>query len=453
MLSNRFITRIEGVGYQFVNPEAATYVAAMTVQPDARHKELIDVFVGELKTADIWDDLDIVYLPAAHDEQAGRLNLKNPGTFTCTNVGAGPAFAAEGGITGSGSTGWNTGWNPTLHGVNYQQDNASMWVWCNTTQAAANVIEAGSNAGTARANIYAYGSTGGVRGMMNDATLTTFGGVVTDALGLTGITRASSTHKTMFKNLTNKGSEPVVSTGLPNLAQYICMPNPSPGGTKQIGFAAWGASLAGKETALYNAVYNYMNGFVWITGEFFVVNGDSGTNSILKDELESQIGWPVIDIGVGGTTPDLQEIEFHKLPTLAKKYCYLIDFDLGINPTDPVLVVGYRQSQIAALADPKRYLVFEPSPGENYAGTPYRTGPNGFDAQVAAMDGAWGNRFVRRLAELQALNDGSPEDLADVAGDIVPGSLRSDHIHEETPATVATVALGKARMQSLGDLP
>ena len=78
----------------------------------------------------------------------------------------------------------------------------------------------------------------------------------------------------------------------------------------------------------------------------------------------------------------------------------------------------------------KRWLFVQPSPQELAAGTPSR---NAFDATVAAVAAAFPDNFVECLTALKAGNDGSPEDLADVANNIVPRSLRIDSIHE-TPA-------------------
>lgn len=66
--------------YSFTNAEAAAYVARMSVQPDNTRKSLIDTLFGALKVGatsgtNILDKLDAIHLVAAHDAQAGLLNI------------------------------------------------------------------------------------------------------------------------------------------------------------------------------------------------------------------------------------------------------------------------------------------------------------------------------------------------------------------------------------------
>jgi len=50
-------------------------------------------------------------------------------------------------------------------------------------------------------------------------------------------------------------------------------------------------------------------------------------------------------------------------------------------------------------------------------------------ARNARLASTYGRRFIDLLAALQAANNGSPEDLADVAAGLTPRSLRADNIH------------------------
>lgn len=51
------------------------------------------------------------------------------------------------------------------------------------------------------------------------------------------------------------------------------------------------------------------------------------------------------------------------------------------------------------------------------------------DAANAALKATYGARYVDTLAALKAANDGSPDDLADIAARYTPRSLRSDNLH------------------------
>lgn len=122
-----------GESYSFANAEAETLVAAMNVAPNKARKALIDDFVGALKAASVWSKLDVLWVLAAHDEQAGRLNWKSPGGFTLTAVN-GPTLTTDRGFSGNGSTSYlDTGWNRLTDGVQFTQDNAHISVYQRTS--------------------------------------------------------------------------------------------------------------------------------------------------------------------------------------------------------------------------------------------------------------------------------------------------------------------------------
>jgi hypothetical protein len=99
-------------GYEFVNAEASTYAAAMAVEPDDTRKELIDNFVGAIKTAGVFSKLDALYLRAAHTSQAALLNVINPALYASTAQGS-PTFTADVGYSTNGSSSYvRTSFNP-----------------------------------------------------------------------------------------------------------------------------------------------------------------------------------------------------------------------------------------------------------------------------------------------------------------------------------------------------
>jgi len=59
--------------------ESTLAFAAMSTQPTAARKKLYDDFIEGLKTDGVWAMLDNLFLWAAHDGQASRVNLKRPG--------------------------------------------------------------------------------------------------------------------------------------------------------------------------------------------------------------------------------------------------------------------------------------------------------------------------------------------------------------------------------------
>lgn len=81
--------------------EAEALFAAMTVAPSEARKTLIDDLIVDLMAAGVWAKQGVLYVHAAHHEQAGRLNWKDPSFgFLANQVSM--AFTVDGGYTGNG---------------------------------------------------------------------------------------------------------------------------------------------------------------------------------------------------------------------------------------------------------------------------------------------------------------------------------------------------------------
>jgi hypothetical protein len=240
-------------------PEVVTLLNAMTVKPDDTRQALINTYVRDLKSAGVWDKLDLLYMIAAHDSQAARLNWITPASFAATNVGAGPTFVADRGITGNGSsTAWTTGWTAGTHGVNFVQDDASMWVWCRT-----NVAENMSDFGAAITHnsfIRSRSAGNAISYTLNGATTST--PAIATSVGMTGISRADGTNQQAWKNGAASGAAAAgASTGLPGAAFRIGGRANDHWSTKQIAMCATGAALSVDEVAdFYAATLAYMQG-------------------------------------------------------------------------------------------------------------------------------------------------------------------------------------------------
>lgn len=91
--------------------ETDALIAQMTVAPDATREGLINDLIAGLKADGVWSKLDVFYMPAAHDEQAGLLNWVTPGTYTAS-LAAG-SITIDSGFFGPNSGGtlkFLTGW-------------------------------------------------------------------------------------------------------------------------------------------------------------------------------------------------------------------------------------------------------------------------------------------------------------------------------------------------------
>jgi hypothetical protein len=239
--------------------ETSTLTAAMDVAPTIRRKGLINTYVAGLKTAGVWTKLDLLYVLAAHDEQAARLNWVAPATFEAVNVGAGPTFVADRGITGNGSsTAWSTGYTPATHASQLAQDSASLWVWC-LTNVAENAADFGA-AVTHNSFVRTRSAGDAISYTVNGATTSTVGSAT--SIGMTGISRADGTNQQAWKNGAASGAAAAgASTGLPAAAFRIGGRGNDLWSTKQIAMAAAGAALsAGEAEDFYDLTLAYLQG-------------------------------------------------------------------------------------------------------------------------------------------------------------------------------------------------
>ncbi|MFM9860738.1 hypothetical protein RUR49_19965 [Pseudoxanthobacter sp. M-2] len=178
--------------YRAIDPDAAAYASAMTVAPSAARVALFDAFVRAIKAGGLWTRLDLLYLLAAHDEQAGRVNLIAPGAHTCTAVNS-PSFVADRGFAGDGATSYlSTGLNPSLGGTRFAQNDATLFVWSLT-----DLNASAAEIGTGSATRLLARSFGALAARANTTTSTTV--AVADSLGLVGWSRTSSAGHDFFR--------------------------------------------------------------------------------------------------------------------------------------------------------------------------------------------------------------------------------------------------------------
>lgn len=91
-------------------PESVALFLRMSVQPTVLRKVAINSLISSLVLNDVWDDLDALYVAAAHTSQAAALNWKGA-TYNLTNNGAG--FTTDRGFDGDGVSAYlNTGYQP-----------------------------------------------------------------------------------------------------------------------------------------------------------------------------------------------------------------------------------------------------------------------------------------------------------------------------------------------------
>ena len=237
-------------------PETLALLAAMTSRPDhdSVRARLIDDLMRRIIAEGVWARLGNLYVLAAHDAQAARLNWVLPGTADLSEVSA-PAFVADRGYTGDGSTSYLT--SGALVRSPYALNDAHAGVWVNT-----NVAEAGNDLGGvsgAQLRLATRSATDTIAYRMNNSTS---GSVtsITDARGHTMLNRTGSTAGDVYKNgadVGNFATNVTTATLSGNLA--VCRGDAVAFSTKQIGAAHAGSQLTATETAaLYRALLAYM---------------------------------------------------------------------------------------------------------------------------------------------------------------------------------------------------
>ncbi|WP_264045533.1 hypothetical protein [Methylobacterium flocculans] len=163
--------------------DAAAYLNAQTTPPSSTERSLVDALVRGLKTDGVWAKIDRLSLLAAETAQAARLCLRNPAkSMAATNLTA-SSFAASRGYTGDiAATGFLDFGEPYLNGASmFQQDSASVFVWCNN--AVSPVVGTGTgrvpqvgNTGSARVSINVLGAAGNNTWQVNVSTATAYTG-------------------------------------------------------------------------------------------------------------------------------------------------------------------------------------------------------------------------------------------------------------------------------------
>ena len=233
---------------------ASSLFARMSSEPSATRKGHINTLISALKTAGIWTKLDVLYILAAHDAQAARLNWKAD-AYNLTAVNS-PTFTTDRGYAGDGSTSYlDTGWDAATNGAQFTQNSATIFGWSRT---------AGQNngfwlgTGTALSIALRPRSTAdALRYYVNAASLTDVAN--TDGSGLLAASRSGANATQSYRNGNSIGSAGSVASGAlssvdVNIGRCNSTFNPA-----QCAAMGLGANLnATEHAALYTALNTYL---------------------------------------------------------------------------------------------------------------------------------------------------------------------------------------------------
>lgn len=244
-------------------PEADLLIDYMTVRPQGNRAFLISDTIRRLKAADIWAKLDVLWMLAAHDAPAARLNWKTPASFALTAVNS-PTFTADRGYAGNGTTSYlNTGWDHATNAVQFTRDSNHLMSWSRTTYSGSIACDFGAYATPGpffnRGLAVQFNTSNKSVFLSNESGLA----VANTAAGMTLGVRRSSASTEMYVNSVSVGTGSQASKDSTSLDVYICGLNFdgsfAQATTRQIAAVGIGNQLsAQQQAACYNIVQSYM---------------------------------------------------------------------------------------------------------------------------------------------------------------------------------------------------
>lgn len=242
-------------GYAFVNSETYALVARFTTPPTLARKAQIDTLIGSLKTAGVWSKLDAFYMLAAADAQSSLLNWVST-SYNLTAVNS-PAFVADQGYTGDGSTSYlDTGFNPTTAtSPKFTQDSGALSLWSRTNLA--NGAGTSFDFGSPNSYVGRSATAGQGTGRPNAGSGQSYGLLVYP--GYVGYSRTAAAVWEAYAAGVDSGGGTTASAALTNATLRICSIGAGSFGVNQIASALVASGLsAGEELATYNAMSTYL---------------------------------------------------------------------------------------------------------------------------------------------------------------------------------------------------
>ena len=203
-----------------------------------------------LKSAGIWNKLD-TFCVFANDggSNFGLIDWKRLSLYTAVNS---PAFSVNNGFTGNGTSSYiDTNFNPATSGINYTLNNASRFLWVKVIPP--NFKHYDGNSAT---QDNCLEPNNGGRQRINQSNIPNSTNVGFSVIGLIAINRITDIESVSFNNTTQK-SLTSTSTSIANLNQWVGRSSNiySP---QQTSIYGMGASLVSENTALRNALNNYL---------------------------------------------------------------------------------------------------------------------------------------------------------------------------------------------------
>lgn len=242
-----------------LDSDAANLINGFGVAPSLERKLAINDLITGLKAHSIWTKLDALYLMAAHDSAAARVNWKNPGTHNLSVGGGAPTFTTDSGYSTDGVDDYlDTNFNPATAGGNFTQNSASFGIW-SSTSGGNNTSKAGWFDGTDGVTLNPRSAADTMVMRINQAATTTSGATVTNGTGFYAANRSASNSTQGYRNGASLVTDNDASTALNSVT--LKLGNIAAATFGALGFRAAfiGGSLTGAEhSTLCSLIQEYL---------------------------------------------------------------------------------------------------------------------------------------------------------------------------------------------------
>ena len=238
------------------DPAANALFARMTVQPNNGRKKLISDTIVSFKAAGVWDKMGMLYLLAAHDAQAARLNWKGPyGDLTPINT---PTFTVDQGYQGDASTSYlDTGLSPANPETLWTQDSAHLGMWSRSVAPANSSYQSIGQVGSSKSYVVPRSSADQIAVRMNQ-TLSSLLAPATTARGHTTGARLSSANTAAHRDGAIASSSNTIPSVAMDTGNFAILRAALFSGY-QISAAHFGMSVnTAENTAIYSALQSYL---------------------------------------------------------------------------------------------------------------------------------------------------------------------------------------------------
>ena len=224
--------------------------------PSAAQQTLQNTLVTDLKTAGVWDKLDVFYVFATDgDSDYATLNWKAPSSHQVTKVSS-PSFLSNKGFQTNGSSSYlDTNYNPTTDAINYQMENSGRIIYAHPDINPLSRFDgvAGTNNNRMRpANVTSH--------YLNGQSNFLDGSVDFTGSGFKSITRQPFSNGfaryTLFNNSTSYSRYASNVEVIPNTNQLIARSNTTYG-TLICGFYGLGSDFSNEYLDFKSAIDNY----------------------------------------------------------------------------------------------------------------------------------------------------------------------------------------------------